>query len=107
MSGGADFADVAAAYQRLFADRPDKGDGAVVLADLKGFCAGGDMFVPGKPDETANLVGRYRVWLRIERALVQQADRPAPPEDAGQPSLFEGLRGVEAAPGPLGVEGAG
>lgn len=100
----ATFDALAPAYVRLFGDQPKPGDAAAVLADLKGFCASRDPFVPGGLDETAYYCGMLRVWLRIERALARGRAEP-PPDDSGKDSPLGDVRGVEMAPGPLGAEG--
>jgi len=100
-----DWTEIAAAYQRLFAQSARPGDAKIVHDDLKSFCAGTDIYMPGRTKaDTAFACGMHRVWQRIDRALAAPA-APAPPESDGQASLFDGAQGVELAPGPLGVEG--
>ena len=55
----------ARAYAHVFG--ADSEDVRLVLEDLRRFChVEGDMFVGGAPDTTANMLGRFRVWQRIE-----------------------------------------
>lgn len=103
-----EFATLATAYQRLFGDAPKPGDAALVLDDLRNFCTGTDLFVPGQSDFTSYNCGMFRVWQRIDKALRYDGD-PAEraPRDDGQASLFGDVAGRELAPagGPLGSEG--
>ncbi len=58
-------------YRQVF----DTDPGHRVLKDLRKFCKiGQDVLVPGEPDTTASLIGRQRVYLRIESILKMDQD---------------------------------
>jgi hypothetical protein len=62
------------AYIRVFSDHAITGDGAVVLADLRRFCRGGQ--TPWSDDQRVHalLTGRHEVYTRITQHMGMSFD---------------------------------
>lgn len=89
---------VMGAYGRLFRDKAVEGDAAIVLEDLRAFCyVDRDMFTPEAPTLMANLLGRYRVWQRIE-GLRKGDERGFEPGGYSHPAIDAAVR-RRASPG--------
>ena len=57
------------AYVRVFSDKPIAGDAAIVLADLKQFCRGGQTPWHVDPRVHALLTGRFETYTRIDQHM--------------------------------------
>jgi len=65
-----------AAYQAVFDGNPSRDDQAMVKNDLSDFCGMRTAMLRGTFHETAQAVGMFRVWQRIDAFRFPRAQRP-------------------------------
>lgn len=70
-------AELAEAYRAVFDGTPTRDHQAMVLADLAEFCGMRTALLRPTFHETAEAVGKFRVWQRLEAFRAPRSRRPA------------------------------